>query len=115
MVNFGKQLQRAVKTAFPCATRSRYKNVYVLILSWATGDPKLPVKLEISKFRRVLEATYHYQVEEFEIPDQRPHNKVSARINNFIEINGDSSDDLKIVYYAGHSRRSETNQVVWVR
>lgn len=113
--NFGKQLQRAVKTAFPCPTRSRYENVYILMLSWANGDPKLPVNLEISKLRKVLEGAYHYKVEEFEIPRQRSHYKVSAKINDFIGINDDSSNDLKIVYYAGHSRRSETNQVVWAR
>jgi hypothetical protein len=116
MANFGKQLQRAVKTAFPSPTQSRYENVYVLIFLWANGDPKLPVNLEISKLRSVLEGTYHFKVEEpFEIPDQRSHHKVSARINDFIGINDDSSDDLKIVYYAGHSRLSKTKEVVWAR
>jgi hypothetical protein len=45
---------------------------------------------------------YHFNVEVFEIPDKRSHSKVSAKINDFVSINDDSVEDLKIVYYAGH-------------
>ncbi|RDW56663.1 hypothetical protein BP6252_14049 [Coleophoma cylindrospora] len=38
---------------------------------------------------------------------------VSAKINAFVSINDDSTEDLKIVYYAGHSKLSKMKDVVW--
>ena len=56
---------------------------------------------------------YHYDVEVFKIPDKRSHSMVSAKINEFVSINDDSEEDLKIVYYAGHSKLSKTKDIVW--
>jgi 3-methyladenine DNA glycosylase AlkC len=112
---FGRALQDAAKSIYPNRNRSRYKNVYVLILKWETEDPKLPVSYEIEELRQVLDEIYHYHIDIFEIPDKRSHAKVSEKINSFVEINDDSKDDLKIVYYAGHSRSSKTRDLIWSR
>lgn len=37
---------------------------------------------------------------------------VSAKINEFVSINNNSKEDLKIVYYAGHSKLSKTKDIV---
>jgi hypothetical protein len=115
MRTFGSELQKAARIAFPCGNRSRYSGVYVLMFSWESEDWRLPVSEEIAALRKVFEEIYHYKVEEFKIPDHRSHNKVSAKINDFIGINDDQADDLKIVYYAGHAKLSKTKEVVWAR
>jgi hypothetical protein len=113
--NFAKDLQNAAKSIYPNETRSRYSEVYVLILKWETEDPKLPVSCEIAGLMQVFQDVYHYDIKVFEIPDIRSHARVSEKINTFIGINDDSGDDLKIVYYAGHSRLSKTRDLVWTR
>jgi hypothetical protein len=87
--------------------------VYVLLICWETQDPKLPVECEIRGLRKVLENVYKYDVEEFRIPDSGSHAEVSEKINSFVKVGGNSNNDLKIVYYAGHSRLSRTKELVW--
>jgi hypothetical protein len=115
MQEFAKDVQRAAESVYPNSNRSRYSNVYVLIFKWETEDPKLPVQCEIDELRRVLEEIYGYEIEIFEIPDHKSHAKVVEKITAFIAINDDSKNDLKIVYYAGHSRLSHTKDLVWSR
>ena len=38
---------------------------------------------------------------------------VSEKINAFVKVNDNSSDDLKIIYYAGYSRLSRTKELLW--
>ena len=115
MQDFAKDVQRAAESVYPNHNRSRYSNVYVLIFKWKTEDPKLPVWYEIEELRDVLDQIYGYEIEIFEIPDQKSHAKVVEKITALITINDDSKDDLKIVYYAGHSRLSDTRDLVWSR
>lgn len=115
MQDFGTALQKAAKCIFPNEHQSRYSNVYVLMFMWESRDCNLPVHLEIVNLCRVLEDIYHYNVEVFEIPDKRSHSKVSAKINEFVSINDDSVEDLKVVYYAGHSKLSKIKDLVWTR
>ena len=111
--DFGKALENAAKTIYPNENKSRYSNVYVLLISWHTQDPKLPVEIEISCLRNVLEEVYHFEVEEFRISDEDSHGEVNEKINAFVKVNKNSSEDLKIVYYAGHSRLSRTKELLW--
>jgi hypothetical protein len=67
----------------------------------------------MAALREVLEDIYHYDVEEFQISDAASHAAVSEKINTFVKINNDSSDDLNIVYYAGHSLLSRNKELVW--
>jgi hypothetical protein len=85
----------------------------VLLICWKTQDPKLPVEREIRELRRVFEEVYRYNTEEFEIPDSESHAAVSEKINSFVKVDSNSSGDLKIVYYAGHSRLSRTKELLW--
>jgi hypothetical protein len=115
MQDFAKDVQRAAESVYPNQNQSRYFHVYVLIFKWKTEDPKLPVWHEIDELRRVLDEIYGYDIEIFEIPDQKSHAKVVEKMTAFIGINDDSKNDLKIVYYAGHSRLSDTRDLVWLR
>jgi hypothetical protein len=115
MQDFAKDLQKAANCIFPNERQSRYSNVYVLMFMWEIEDCKLPVRFEVERLHRVFEDTYHYDVEVFPIPEKRSHSRVSAKINGFVSINDDSAEDLKIVYYAGHSKLSKTKDVVWAR
>ena len=110
---FGKSLQNAARAIYPNDRRSKYTGVYVLLISWQTQDPKLPVEREINALREVLGDIYHYDIEEFRIPDIASHAAVSEKINDFVKVNNDSSGDLKILYYAGHSRLSRNKELVW--
>ncbi|KAH8782460.1 hypothetical protein BGZ57DRAFT_758998, partial [Hyaloscypha finlandica] len=111
--DFGKALENATKAVYPNGKTSRYSRVYVLLICWETQDPQLPVECEIRGLRNVLENVYNYDVEEFRIPDSESHAEVSEKINSFVKVGGNSSNDLKIVYYAGHSRLSCTKELVW--
>jgi len=69
--------------------------------------------LEMQELGKIFEHLYNFEVEHYKIPDEDSHGEVSEKINAFVKVNKNSSDDLKIVYYAGHSRRSRTNELVW--
>lgn len=111
--DFGKALENAARAVYQNSKASRYSRVYVLLISWETQDPKLPVVFEICGLRNVLEDVYNYDVEEFRIPDLESHAEVSEKINSFVKVGGCSNNDLKIVYYAGHSRLSRTKELIW--
>lgn len=111
--DFGRALETAAKAVYPNDQMSRYSRVYVLLICWETEDPKLPVVREIQSLRQVLADIYHYEVEEFCIPNSRSHAAVSEKINAFVNIDDDSSTDLKIVYYAGHSRLARNKELIW--
>jgi hypothetical protein len=111
--DFATELDHAAKAVFPNNKKSRYSGVHVLLISWETQDPRLPVQKEISILHELLDGTYHYDVQEFQIPDQESHAEVSKKINSFVEVGNNSCNDLKIVYYAGHSRLSATKELAW--
>jgi hypothetical protein len=41
--DFGKALEKAARAVSPNGNGSKYSQVYVLMISWQTEDPKLPV------------------------------------------------------------------------
>lgn len=115
MQRFGESLQVAVNAVFPNETKSRYKGVSVLMLSWVDEDPRLPVSLEINKLAAVLEEKYHFNVERWEIPDQNCHFKVAEKVMGFVAPVENGKEQLKIVYYAGHARLMDTRALALTR
>lgn len=87
---------------FPGDQISRYTKVDVILLSWADEDPKLPVSLEIDQLAETFISYYGYGVEIWLIPAEDSHNKVQAKILQFLD--GSDTSHLKVVYYAGHGR-----------
>jgi hypothetical protein len=112
---FGAQLQLAANAIFPNTATSRYKNVYVLMLKWKDEDPKLPVSQEISKLHDVFQNVYHFETENWDIPDRDCHAEVNQKILDFKKLGGNTKDDLKIIYYAGHGKLTRNLLLSWTR
>ncbi|KAG4438265.1 hypothetical protein IFR05_006247 [Cadophora sp. M221] len=109
----GKQLQHAANAAYPHGQRSRYSNVYVLLLCWEDEDPQLPVSIEVNELQNTFEIMYDFDVEVWKIPSQSSHNKLNRKVLDFVALGGDSKDDLKIVYYGGHGMLAHNRQASW--
>jgi hypothetical protein len=109
---FGRALEIAARTVYPNDKKSRYTRIYVLLICWQMQDPKLPVEREIAELRKVFEI-YNFEVEHYRIPESDSHAEVSEKVNAFVKVNKNSSSDLKIVYYAGHSRLSRSKELIW--
>jgi hypothetical protein len=112
---FGEGLEAAARAVFPNYTKSRYTNVFVLMLCWEDENPQLPVSIEIQKLLEVFRDTYNYATEIWKIPDQSCHSTLNKKILDFTEISGDSKEHLKIVYYAGHARLTKNRLLTWTR
>jgi hypothetical protein len=112
---FGAQLQAAANAIFPNIQTTRYKHVYVLMLKWNDEDPKLPVSYEVSKLHDIFKIVYHFETEIWDIPDQDCHGVVNQKILDFKNLGGNSKDDLKIIYYAGHGKLTRNRTLSWTR
>ncbi|KAH7350614.1 hypothetical protein BKA65DRAFT_475994 [Rhexocercosporidium sp. MPI-PUGE-AT-0058] len=110
---FSSDLQAAANAVFPNDTKSRYTKVSVLMLSWANEDPNLPVSQEIDKLYDVFQNQYRYKTDRWTIPDENCHYKLTEKIMDYVKPAEDSKTHLKIVYYAGHARLTETRLLVW--
>jgi len=97
----GEDLQSAVQAAWPKQDASRYSKVSVLLLSWVTDD--LGVASEVQRLQHVFEDMYKFQVETYQIPDEKPDRALKGRILEFLKNYLD--DSLLVIYYAGHARR----------
>jgi hypothetical protein len=111
--DFGSELQKASNAILPGDQLSRYEKVDVILLSWEEEDPKLPVSIEIKELAEIFRELYGYEVEEWFIPAENCHNRLQARILEFL---GDGDPrHLKIVYYAGHGKLTNHGQPAWTR
>ncbi|KAH6713371.1 hypothetical protein BKA61DRAFT_552970 [Leptodontidium sp. MPI-SDFR-AT-0119] len=110
---FSSDLQAAANAVFPNDTKSRYTKVSVLMLSWENEDPNLPVSQEIDKLYDVFKNQYRYETDRWTIPDENCHYKLTEKIMDYVKPAEDSKTHLKIVYYAGHARLTETRLLVW--
>ncbi|KAK0108101.1 hypothetical protein ONS95_002922 [Cadophora gregata] len=110
---FSSDLQAAANAVFPNDTKSRYTKVSVLMLSWENEDPNLPVSQEIDKLYNVFRNLYQYETDRWTIPDDNCHYKLTEKIMDYVKPAEDSKTHLKIVYYAGHARLTETRLLVW--
>jgi hypothetical protein len=112
---WGDDLHEAAKAVFPNTAPARYRNVYVLMLKWEDEDPNLPVSQEITRLFRVFRDLYRFQTEIWDIKDPACHAEVNQKILDFSRLGGDSKEDLKIVYYAGHGKLTKNRLLSWTR
>jgi hypothetical protein len=98
-------LEAATHAVWSRRHESRYSNVYALFLRWESDD--LGVITESNDLQHVFQDLYHYQVESYNIPDERPDASLKRHILQFLE--NDAKDTLLIVYYAGHAKRHQSN------
>jgi hypothetical protein len=95
-------LESATHALWSRRHESRYSKVIALFLRWESDD--LKVVTESNDLQHVFEDLYHYQVQSYKIPDERPDTSLKRRILQFLE--NDGKDTLLIVYYAGHAKRN---------
>ncbi len=98
-------LEAATHAVWSRRHESRYSKVYALFLRWESDD--LGVVTESNELQHVFQDLYHYQVESYKIPDERPDTSLKRRILQFLE--NDGKDTLLIVYYAGHAKKNQSN------
>lgn len=112
-----RDLQNEANDAFPNHGKSRYRNVYVLLIRWANEEGSLPVTLELDKLSDVFSRDYGFDTETWKIPDDDDdcHIQLNSRVLDFIKLGADSRHDLKIVYYAGHGLLTKDRQPVWAK
>ena len=97
--DFVDRLRASVENFFP-NSKYRYKEVHVLLLSWEDDD--LGVVDEVAELEDVFRKDYGCQtVERWEIPSLRPFSNLEDKLYLFRKKYS-STDNLLIVYYAGH-------------
>jgi hypothetical protein len=95
------QLDLAVKASWATRNQSKYADVGVLMMSWASDD--LGVEKEINILKSVFQDAYNYaDITHWKIPDKRPGQEALERVRQFHK-QGDQPDNLLIIYYAGHA------------
>ncbi|KAF7912340.1 uncharacterized protein EAF01_001361 [Botrytis porri] len=112
--DFGENVQRAAKGAYPNDQNIRYARDYALLILWEDEDPQLLVPLEVHELGIVLVSIYRYEVQIYRIPSGGRHNKLNQKISDSVELGGDSKEDLKTVYYGGHGMLAQNLQPCWV-
>lgn len=108
---FGQALNKATVSVFPTTSHSKYSSAHVLLLRWQDDD--LGVSDESEALAEVFAEQYHFEVSVGLIPSDSPSRWLSRKILNFIEVDEDSRQTLKIVWYGGHSFISESKQCMW--
>ena len=97
--DFVDRLRASVENFFP-NSKYRYKEVHVLLLNWEDDD--LGVFREVVELEDVFRKDYGCRtVERWEIPSLKPYSNLEDKLYLFRK-NYSSSDNLLIVYYAGH-------------
>ena len=103
----------AADAIFSSDRRSRYTQVFALLLSWEDEDPELPGSLEMRALKEVFVDLYGFEVEQWQIPAVKSHMELSMRVLNFLKDS--CSKHLKIIYYAGHGELSNHGSPLWTR
>ncbi|KAH9211957.1 hypothetical protein DL95DRAFT_509849, partial [Leptodontidium sp. 2 PMI_412] len=110
---FGEELQAAADAAFPNISTSRYTSVSVLMIMWEDEDPYLPVSIEIAKLDDIFQRLYGFETEVWRFPGQKSHAKVNRKILDLADVEGNPSEHLLIVYYAGHGLLTTERLLAW--
>ncbi|MCJ1385684.1 hypothetical protein MMC17_008807 [Xylographa soralifera] len=125
---FEHALVNAAVEAHPGCRPSRYKAVYVLLLSWA--DDKTGAREAVEKLQNVFRDQYDFRTEEWAIPQHNSTDSLFTKLREFLRVPQDKDmpnesviaegkqppanrDFLRIVYYAGHSHIKQTDGYYW--
>lgn len=107
---FGDIVSKAAAAAFPNTNKSRYRNVFVLLLSWEADE--LGVISEVEELEDVFSQTYRFQTEQWQIPNISSHNELAFRLMEFLK-NYANREHLLMVYYGGHGSMNDDRQCIW--
>ncbi|PVH71184.1 hypothetical protein DL98DRAFT_660783 [Cadophora sp. DSE1049] len=112
IAHLATDLQAAVNAGWSRRHDIRYSKVQVLLLKWEDDD--LGVETELKDLGHVFSDLFHYGVDVFDIPSEKPDKALKRRVFDFLENDGEET--LLILYYAGHARSSiQANEApVWI-
>ena len=125
---FANVLTNATVEAQTMRIPSRYKAVYVLLLSWA--DDKTGVYEAVDGLQEVFRDLYHFRTEKWTIPQHDSSVLLSQKLAAFRERPQEedmpnpsevadgmkpplNEDFLRIVYYAGRSHIKRGDECYW--
>ncbi|KAL8808730.1 MAG: hypothetical protein Q9223_003734 [Gallowayella weberi] len=92
------QLNESVERRYRSWPKSKYSDVSVLLLKWASDN--LGVIDEVVKLRDLLRKKFNFAAEIWKIPNEDPEDELTQEILRFRR--GKQSDSLMLLYYAGH-------------
>jgi hypothetical protein len=91
--------------------RANYTSIRALLICWKDStQPEFEDQLQ--SLNAVLAGDYAFDVEKFEIESERPQQKLSARLLDFLQ--NDRDGGLLIVYYGGHGLNSRDKDCLWL-
>ena len=117
--NFHTVANDAFHGAFPVSNSPRYSKGVALLLQWEEDD--LGVSKDLTRLKTVFENVYRFETESWLIPSARSDAKLTQRIYDFRDKHSpndqapDEPRPLLIVYYGGHSDRTNDNLCQWRR
>lgn len=102
-------LDQALKNSFP-RTTGPCTSVHVLLLRWIDDD--LQVQREINDLRCVFRERFHFEVEQWDIPNTNSTRELQDKLYAFQKAH-QSELELLIVYYGGHGKFSADGRSIW--
>lgn len=106
-----ENIEKAVSSSFPNQGGSRYKSVHVALMRWENGE--WGFERELDALRRVFHEEYGFDATTWIIPsNESSQYDVMANALKFIR-DFDTSDNLFILYYAGHGLINRYRQSTW--
>ncbi|KAB5584789.1 hypothetical protein GE09DRAFT_4358 [Coniochaeta sp. 2T2.1] len=113
------EMQNLASRILADPNRGRYKTVQALLLYWEEDDDVKDVLDAVNQLAKILSGHYNFAVEIKAIPSpsenvKSPWKWLSSTITSFVE-HRDQRDDLKIVYYNGHSYLDADREMVLAR
>ncbi|KAL8800581.1 MAG: hypothetical protein Q9182_005092 [Xanthomendoza sp. 2 TL-2023] len=88
--------------------KSRYSDVSVLLLKWASDN--LGVIHEVVKLKDLLQNRFNFACELWNIPSEDPEDELTQKILRFRK--GKQHDSLILLYYAGHGD-GNPDECIW--
>ncbi|KAG4439224.1 hypothetical protein IFR05_005315 [Cadophora sp. M221] len=112
IAHLAADLQVAINAGWSRRHDIRYSKVQVLLLKWQDDD--LGVETELKDLGHVFADLFHFGVDIFDIPSDKPDKALKRRVFDFLDNDGDET--LLILYYAGHATSNiQANEApIWI-
>jgi hypothetical protein len=113
LAKLDRDLHTAAEAMFP-HTDAHKSNIWVLIIYWGSQEHMGGAVADIKEhLEPVFREKCGYITDTFKIPQDNPEQALVERLAEFVQLGGNSPDDVKIVYYAGYGRNVSDYEQVW--